>query len=357
MGESAVTEPVNSHATARAEVSDLFEPDPRVYWSDFALHATLGWTAFFLVVNGPLGWWTAMLIAVAALALYRAVIFTHELVHLRRGKLPGFRLAWDAVCGIPLLAPSFLYDGVHQEHHFRQHYGTPEDGEYLSFGHPPRRMIVLYIASHAVIPALAILRFGLIGPASRLWPGLRTLVLQRMSSLSIDPRYVRKLPDTIPTGWQVQETTCMLYVWSIGAMLWTGWLPLRALWAWYLVLATILILNGFRTLAAHRYANENGAMSREEQLLDSVNIAGRSPLTPLLAPVGLRYHALHHLFPAMPYHHLGEAHRRLMRRLPADAPYRATVEPGFLAALSDLWRRAGERGSANQEHGPLASRN
>jgi fatty acid desaturase len=101
-------------------------------------------------------------------------------------------------------------------------------------------------------------------------------------------------------------------------------------------------LNGIRTLAAHRYANQAGTMTREEQLLDSVNIAGRSPLTPLLAPVGLRYHALHHLFPTMPYHCLGEAHRRLMRVLPDDAPYRATVEAGFLPALRDLWRRAGE---------------
>jgi fatty acid desaturase len=40
-------------------------------------------------------------------------------------------------------------------------------------------------------------------------------------------------------------------------------------------------------------------MSFAEQYLDSVNIPGNPVLTPLWAPVGLRYHATHHLFPTM----------------------------------------------------------
>lgn len=331
----------SSHALLRSEVADLFEPDPRIYWTDLAIHAGLGWTALGLAVIYQ-GWAGLAFLAAAALALYRAVIFTHELVHVRRDALPGFRAAWDAVCGVPLMAPSFLYDGVHQEHHFRHHYGTPEDGEYLPFGHPPRWTMGLYLVSHAVIPLLAVLRFGVIAPASWVLPALRGHVLRRMSSLSIDPRYVRTLPETIPWSWRVQEAACAALVWAAAWGLWAGWLPVRLLAVWYAVVVVILVLNGIRTLAAHRYANRDGTMTREEQLLDSVNIAGRSPLTPLLAPVGLRYHALHHLFPTMPYHRLGEGHRRLMRTLPADAPYRATVEQGFLPALADLWRRAGE---------------
>lgn len=335
----------SGHAGLRREVADLFLPDPRIYWPDFAVHAILGWAAFGLAVAHS-GWPVAVYVILAALALYRAVVFTHELVHLPRGSLPGFRIAWDAVCGVPLMAPSFLYDGVHQEHHFRHHYGTPGDGEYLPFGHPPRWSIVLYVVSHAVIPLLAVLRFGVIAPLSWVLPGIRPFVLQRMSSLSIDPRYVRKLPAEIPPAWRAQETACTVVVWSAGLLLWAGWLPAKLTVIWYMVVTTILVLNGIRTLAAHRYGNLDGTMTRDEQLLDSVNITGRSPLTPLLAPVGLRYHALHHLFPTMPYHHLGAAHRRLMRMLPEDAPYRATVEPGFGAALADLWRRAGRTGRA-----------
>jgi hypothetical protein len=36
-------------------------------------------------------------------------------------------------------------------------------------------------------------------------------------------------------------------------------------------------------------------------------------------PLGLRYHALHHLFPSLPYHALGTAHRRLIVALPPDS--------------------------------------
>ena len=60
----------------------------------------------------------------------------------------------------------------------------------------------------------------------------------------------------------------------------------------------------------------------------------------LWAPVGLRYHALHHWIPSLPYHNLGRVHRLLVARLQADAPYRATIEPGFSPPLRDLVRRS-----------------
>jgi len=56
--------------------------------------------------------------------------------------------------------------------------------------------------------------------------------------------------------------------------------------------------------------------------------------------VGLRYHALHHLFPSIPYHNLSEAHRRIMRSLPDWEAYRRATYPTFLAAVEDLWRSA-----------------
>jgi fatty acid desaturase len=37
--------------------------------------------------------------------------------------------------------------------------------------------------------------------------------------------------------------------------------------------------------------------------------------------VGLRYHALHHLLPSVPYHNLGIAHRRLAAVLDPASPY------------------------------------
>ena len=73
---------------------------------------------------------------------------------------------------------------------------------------------------------------------------------------------------------------------------------------------------------------------------DSINITGQTWLTVFMFPVGLRYHALHHLFPALPYHNLGGAHRRLTERLPPDAPYHLTGQASYFAALAALWRGA-----------------
>ena len=62
--------------------------------------------------------------------------------------------------------------------------------------------------------------------------------------------------------------------------------------------------------------------------------------TELWAPVGLRYHALHHYFPGVPYHNLPRAHHRMVDALPADSVYRAVTSPGLLASLKSLLRGA-----------------
>ena len=101
-----------------------------------------------------------------------------------------------------------------------------------------------------------------------------------------------------------------------------------------------MFLNGLRTLAAHRYREPGGRLTITEQLLDSVNHTGRPVLTELWAPVGLRFHALHHLFPGIPYHNLPAAHARIMRLLPPGSPYHRTEGRGLIATLRDLWRAA-----------------
>jgi fatty acid desaturase len=100
------------------------------------------------------------------------------------------------------------------------------------------------------------------------------------------------------------------------------------------------MLNHVRTLGAHRFAHRGEAMTFVDQLLDSVNYPRHPLISAIWGPVGLRFHALHHLFPSLPYHSLGEAHRRLMVQLPATSPYRQTESPGLIASLRDLWSRA-----------------
>lgn len=332
-----------SHRERHRLVRDLFRPIPIVYWFDFAMSAFIGWSAFVLaLLTSSTPVW-AVSIALSVFALYRAVLFTHELVHVRRDYLKIFRMAWNLFCGVPLLVPSFLYDGVHQEHHFRKNYGTVSDGEYLPFGSPPRARIFLYLISHLMLPPLIFLRFGLLGPLSWFTKKTRKMVWCRLSSLSIDPAYTRTLPANIPWSWVVQETLCSMYVWTIVVFIYMRILPLEVLLQLYYVSVAVLILNAVRTLAAHRYCSDGQAMSFEEQLADSVNITSGKILTPLLAPVGLRYHALHHLFPTIPYHNLGKAHCRLVSKLPDDPVYKSTMARSVWQALHQLWWASGDR--------------
>ncbi len=331
-------------AAARALVRDLFQPDARIYWWDFLVHALIGWSALISVAILTLPPW--LLLAcwlVAVLALYRAVIFIHELAHLRPGALPGFRLVWNLLCGIPMLAPSFTYSGVHNHHHKRDVYGTAADGEYLAFARFPHWLLIGQLLLGALVPALVLLRFVVITPLGWIIPPLRRWSFRSASSLTVDFRYRREASGRDDKYWRWQEAGAWL--WGSG-MLWlmvNGTLPWSLLYSWYSVLAGIMIANGVRTLIAHRYRHDRRTeLSLMQQFHDSVDVSGHRYLTSLWAPVGLRFHATHHLFPSMPYHNLATAHRRLREQLnPADW-YLQAHEPNLRQAWSRLWQARNE---------------
>ncbi len=116
----------------------------------------------------------------------------------------------------------------------------------------------------------------------------------------------------------------------------------------YCVGVGVLTLNELRTLGAHRWTNKDESeMTFEEQLLDTLNYPYRPWFTELWGPIGTRYHALHHLFPSMPYHALRASHERLMAGLPEDSPYRQCDADTLTAAIWLLWKRA--RASQSQQ--------
>ena len=113
---------------------------------------------------------------------------------------------------------------------------------------------------------------------------------------------------------------------------------------WYCLVASVFIVNSIRTLAAHHYGNaEESELSFTDQMLDSINNLGNRWITPLWAPVGLRFHATHHLFPDLPYHALGEAHNRILENQGKDSLYGQTVQSGLWPALIKLWMHTGRR--------------
>ena len=326
---------------ARKLVAHLMQHDPRIYWTDFLLSAAIGWGGFILALASPVSsFWFWLGAVAAAFAFYRAAIFIHELSHFRRGFWPGFRIAWNLLIGIPLLVPSFTYDGVHTEHHQPDTYGTRKDGEYVAFACHKPWLIVAYLLFSLFIPAFFLIRFLILAPLSWLIAPLRPLVWRHASSLSIDLNYQRgENAIWSDTNWRWQEVGAFVWAALVVAGIWAGIIPLKALLLWYGLGVAVFTLNAFRTLAAHAYRyGGDEPMSRLEQYFDSVDVPGHPLITPLWAPVGLRFHATHHLFPSMPYHNLPKAWRILSAHF-GDVYLKASRRNLF-DALRRLWRDA-----------------
>jgi fatty acid desaturase len=159
-------------------------------------------------------------------------------------------------------------------------------------------------------------------PLSFLIPPLRRIVRERYSGMIINPMFRRKSPEgEFRRQWAWQEGGAWAWSTLLVAAGVFGWVPLRALVIFGAIAAATLVLNQIRTLVAHLWENDGEVLTVTAQFLDSVNVPPPGLLPELWAPVGLRYHALHHLLPGVPYHALAEAHRRLKDALPTDSQY------------------------------------
>ncbi len=307
-----------------------------IYWTDLLLSAGIGYAALAgaILAKGP--WLAVACGVVAALALYRAMLFIHELTHIHRDALPGFRFGWNLLVGIPLLTPSLMYENVHTLHHARTRYGTVDDPEYLPLALMKPWTLPLFVATALLLPVALLIRSAVLVPLGVVIPPLRRLVWQRASALSINPEF-RRAPAEGAFARMVfwQELGCSLWaIFLVAASFAWGWRPLLIGLA---VISFAALLNQIRTLVAHLWENEGEAMTVTGQFLDSVNVP-LGPIAPLWAPVGLRYHALHHLLPSMPYHSLAEAHRRLSAHLGAEATYGKASYPGLAPLVGKLVR-------------------
>jgi len=322
-------------AEARRVVADLHAPRPSVFWFDLIASAAIGWSGLVLAVTLP-PFSGGMLAASAAgvFAFYRGLCFMHEITHVRSGALPRFEVIWNVLIGLPLLMPSTVYLGVHQDHHKLSTYGTADDPEYLPFARS-RALTIRFALGALLIPAMLVFRFVVAVPLELAWPRFHRFLACRASSLSMNPRYCRVVPAAMSRKMRLLHAAAFS-MWA-GALVfaWVGWLPWRAFLIWYAITAVASVINTLRTLVAHQYEGSGAPMSRREQLLDSIDTPGAG-VTELWAPVGLRYHALHHYFPGIPYHNLGEAYRRLVKVLP---DYQSSTSDGLVPSLASLYRK------------------
>ena len=324
----------------RKEYASILKPNPKTYWVDLIASGSIGWLAFSLSLNTAAGTALYFLTSlVAAFALLRSVLFIHEIAHYKRGTLPGFEIAWHFVVGLPFLLPSFMYVGSHGDHHRPHVYGTIQDPEYTKLASGNVLTLLAFVLGTIFVPVLLILRWGLLGPVSYFSPKMRAFLIRHGSTLVINPWYQR--PFTKPRyrrRWLIQELAVTFIVWAVSCGLVAEQLPIHLLFQWYFVTTCMLMINQIRTIAAHRYKSIGTELSLQQQLVDSVTLTGSSVFTVLAAPVGLRFHALHHLLPNVPYHYLGEIHRVFVAALPEAIGYQQTTETSISCAIANLVR-------------------
>lgn len=341
-----------SMAEARELVADLAPRREWIYWTDLLVSLTIGYGAFFLCPSdrlmSPVG---AVCVMVSGFALYRAVLFVHEIVHAE-DELRWFSVFWHAVCGIPMFVPKFFYD-LHNDHHASRTYATAEDGEYVPYANWPWWRLCLLPLSSFVAPPLFVARFLIAAPLGWLCPPLRRWLLERASALVIDAEFQRRIPrGQAPRSWLLQEALCFGYTFVLTALFVAGAYPTTRLAEAYLVILVFVFVNWLRVLAAHRYESDEKPMTFPEQILDSVDHPGIPLLGELWAPLGLRLHAVHHLYPSLAYHRLPEARRRLAAAVAADSGYWTTEDPSLFATLKRLLSRPynTEQSASQEEH-------
>jgi fatty acid desaturase len=333
---------VELHESAiRPLVRDLHKVSRKVFWIDFLGSSISGWIAFAAAVRLPLlSLRMVMVSAVAMLLLYRCLCFIHEISHQNRRTLPGFETAYNLLIGFPFLMPSFAYVGVHQGHHKLATYGTAQDPEYLPFA-KSWLMTIVFAIEGFLMPVALLLRFVLLTPIGLLVPEFQCWLAARASSLTMNVSYKRELTPAFMAK-LIRDGTITFLLWaSFVTLVALSYIPVRTFGLWLAICSVASFINSLRTLGAHAYESEGEPLDRSGQLRDSIDTPGAF-WTELWAPVGLRYHALHHYFPGIPYHNLPEAYRRLTAT-EGNVTYREMTSASLAHSLLALLRKGFHR--------------
>jgi len=255
----------------------------------------------------------------------------HEIFHQAKF-LKGFETAQNLLFGCVFKFPSYV-TFPHHNHHKPTTYGTKEDPEYddvwigKSFAH-----FFPIVPMSLLMPWFLTVRFGLL---PFLYPligkKLRHLIYQRISTFAMNVAYIRALPNKEEfKNWMTQDYLTCAFNTGVMFLLFTQRLSLENFITFQLFGTTFFFSNFFRAIVAHRYVVDKTAKTMVAQIEDSISFP--SSVTDFFwAPVGLKYHSIHHYFPTIPYHNLKKAHELL--KAAGDDLYLQTIEPSYSGAL------------------------
>jgi fatty acid desaturase len=236
------------------------------------------------------------------------------------------------------LIPSFLYSD-HRTHHSAQHFGSHHDVEYLAPQLRGPKGALALVAAAFLLPFVYTARFAILTPIAWISPSVRQWVDTRASNLGLLGLSRRAAPRADERlVWRIQEAACVAYLACAGAGIALGVIPISLVVHLSCVTVGILLLHGLRIMAGHRYASDGRHANLTEQVRDSYNFSGPRWLMTVMTPLGFHLHALHHLFPTVPYHNMPEAHRRILAALPRGSVYHAVSDRSFVAELAAFLR-------------------
>jgi fatty acid desaturase len=326
-------------AVQNAEV-DHFAVKPARYWADFLMSLALGYGAGSLFLMAPFGSvWQFLAYPLAVFWIYRLGSLVHEVCHLGQHEMRFFKVTWNLLVGVITLSPSPFFTRHHRDHHSCKVYGTHEDPEYVTNFYRIGGLwgAGLYALQIALFPLLVFLRF-LVAPLTFLHPRLREFVLRRGCALTMNWRYERKVNAFDRWTLTVIELLCSVRAALMLIAVYVGWTDWTRLPLFYSIAVGVLALNQMRLLGDHHLTSEGSAMALDNHILDSCNYTERDFGAWLFFPFAIRYHALHHMFPSMPYHNLAAAHAHLARHLPAASPYHSLSQPSWWSVAKHAFR-------------------
>jgi fatty acid desaturase len=318
-------------------VKDLMQPNPVIYWTDFLLSNIAGDVLIFFAVRAePFSVLQMVCMFMAAVFLFRAAVFVHEDNHLGK-RIKGFSLAFNLVYGFLHKLPSYTY-GPHKYHHLEKTFGTLKDPEYDVLADKPAYALLIPVVSMLLVPGFLVVRYGFLpallpflGERGRKW------IYTHASTFVMNLEYKREQPtEDEVKEWYRQDLGCFLYNAVFFSLMAVQVLPWKLFWVWYLVFYGVYMLNFYRVIANHGYVTAFKPTTYKQQILDSTTLEVSPVFNEWWCPVGLRYHALHHMYLSIPYHNLGKAHKRLLDILPADHPYRRTLRKSYFDAIKGL---------------------
>jgi fatty acid desaturase len=320
---------------ARALVRDLRAPRRSIYWADLLATSAMAWAAVVAATLAP-AWMGPLAVLVGSMAFCRGAILLHELVHLREGAVPGLRLGWNVLLGVPFLLPSFVYERLHRDHHRALVYRTPADPEHAPDDTPLGARLLVTLATTALLPLGLVVRWLVLAPASLFDPRLRRLVDERASSLCGNPAYrPAPLSGRERRAAIAAEVATSAWTAALAFAATSGRLPPRTIIAMAAIVAVGVAISSARGELLHRFGDREARAGIAGQVLDSRNVPVTGLVSSLLLPARIGYHALHHLDARLPYHALPEAHARLLARLPAGSFYHRVTRAGIMAAARE----------------------